>query len=94
MWPVGTIVVCVNSAPATPAFEIGPWPLEKDAYYTIRKSVASFPFKDGTRTGVWLNEVERVNKAGRDRPFAADRFRKAESTHCESTTLVESTKQG
>jgi hypothetical protein len=85
-WPPGTIVVCIrdNDRPRLP-FQVQSAPLVVGAYYTIRRSLSD----SLTLTrGVYLQEItcNLHPRRGIEHGFMADKFKPAESTHCERET--------
>jgi hypothetical protein len=86
-WPVGTIVVCVNTAknpsrhPEQEYASGGLTKLREGAYYTIEEWCDGAEFADGV-AGVRLVEVPRPP----GHYYDWWRFRRAESSHSESAT--------
>lgn len=99
-WAPGTIVVCVDARPGTTrrgrdgkilVDKVVGAPLVKGSHFTIRKVVGPRAFHDGNDIGVLLNENVRFKATndGIDIPWAASRFRLAESSHSESATAYQ-----
>ena len=80
MWPVGTIVVCINAKGLSIPSKFDK-PLEENEYYTVRE------MRQAPR-GIWgvrLNEIHGIvhDRLNEEYAFKAKRFRIAESTHNE-----------
>lgn len=98
MWPKGTIIVCVDDTPRAEYTEVGmDNGIKKGQMYTVRSYATDVKFSEHgmpvVAPGVWLNEVKREflrhlpswsTKDPNDMPYAAERFRKLESTYDES----------
>jgi hypothetical protein len=87
-WPVGTIVVCVDNRPDP--YEINDVDdlhlLSEGSYYTIAEWGHGHEFDDGLDS-VRINEVTVTDSDGF---YSARRFRRAESSHSESSTARQS----
>ena len=88
-WPPGTIVVCLDASRLLNAVAPCSRPLVEGEYYTIREAGTRLHTGQYVR-GVLLNEITRpVHRGtGVEYGFLASRFRPAESTHSESTTVA------
>lgn len=85
MFHVGQLVVCIDATPQKNYNKSGKLVqttdlLEKGRIYTIRCVVPDYPFQNGPKLGLLLEDVIRVVSNRFDFPFGAERFRPVQKT--------------